>query len=325
MDCARTMKLWKVVYVAGAVTAAGVIARSVRYGHSADIDRTVTLAIQRRKGKRFARLMWLASWAGFPPQSRTLPFVYPALFALAGLPREAIFQLAGWGTSGISFAVKSVMRRPRPFGDEFTIYKANIGGTSFPSGHVINYIGVYGTLAVILSHRLKSTVLRRLVVAVCGAQDFAGWSEPNLPRAPLVHRCPDLVPPWIELHRPPQLGLQARRAQVDMSVEVVGHGGAGDFFPGNSRQSIEKALDLGVDRIEFDVQRAAGDQIVLVHDDDVKIGANRRRVRDVSVNDLRQRWTGCSPLTRHRDHARQVPAADRHQVPGLRGSCRRGH
>ena len=162
------MKLWKVVYVAGAVTAAGVIARSVRYGHSADFDRTVTLAIQRRKGKRFARLMWLASWAGFPPQSRTLPFVYPALFALAGLPREAIFQLAGWGTSGISFAVKSVMRRPRPFGDEFTIYKANIGGTSFPSGHVINYIGVYGTLAVILSHRLKSTVLRRLVVAVVG-------------------------------------------------------------------------------------------------------------------------------------------------------------
>ena len=80
MDCARTMKLWKVVYVAGAVTAAGVIARSVRYGHSADFDRTVTMAIQRRKGKRFARLMWLASWAGFPPQSRTLPFVLPGPF-----------------------------------------------------------------------------------------------------------------------------------------------------------------------------------------------------------------------------------------------------
>ena len=168
MDGARTMKLWKVVYVAGAITAAGVIARSVRYGHSAEIDRTVTLAIQRRKGKPFARLMWLASWAGFPPQSRTLPFLFPALFALAGLPREAIFQLAGWGTSGISFAVKSVMRRPRPFGDEFTIHKANIGGTSFPSGHVINYIGIYGTLAVILSHRLKSKVLRRLVVAFVG-------------------------------------------------------------------------------------------------------------------------------------------------------------
>ena len=81
-----------------------------------------------------------------------------------------------------------------------------------------------------------------------------------------------------------------------MSVEVVGHGGAGDFFPGNSRQSIEKALDLGVDRIEFDVQRAAGDQIVLVHDDDVKIGAKRRRVRDLSVNDLRAAFDGLLTL-----------------------------
>ena len=35
----------------------------------------------------------------------------------------------------------------------------------FPSGHVINYIGVYGTLAVILSHRIRSALVRRVVVA----------------------------------------------------------------------------------------------------------------------------------------------------------------
>jgi undecaprenyl-diphosphatase len=165
-----SMKLWKVLYVVGAVTAAGVTARYVRHGHTADFDRRITIAIQRRKGKPFARLMWLASWAGFPPQSRTLPFVFPALFALAGLPREAAFQLAGWGTSAISFAVKSVMNRPRPFGEEFTIHKANIGGTSFPSGHVINYIGVYGTLGVILTNRLKSAALRKVVAGIVGAK-----------------------------------------------------------------------------------------------------------------------------------------------------------
>lgn len=162
------MNAWKIVYVAGAVTAAGMIARSVRHGHSAELDRTVTLAIQRRKGESFGRLMWLASWAGFPPQSRTLPFVLPSLFALAGLRREAAFQIAGWGTSAISFAVKTLMQRPRPAGDEYTIHKANIGGTSFPSGHVINYIGIYGTLAVILSHRIKSAVVRKVAVAFIG-------------------------------------------------------------------------------------------------------------------------------------------------------------
>lgn len=162
------MKAWKIVYVMGALTAAGLIARSVRQGHSADLDRTVTLAIQRRKGASFNRLMWIASWAGFPPQSRTLPFVFPSLFALAGLHRDAAFQIAGWGTSAISFAVKTIMQRPRPAGDEYAIHKANIGGTSFPSGHVINYIGVYGTLAVILSHRVKSAILRKLMVGFIG-------------------------------------------------------------------------------------------------------------------------------------------------------------
>jgi glycerophosphoryl diester phosphodiesterase len=81
-----------------------------------------------------------------------------------------------------------------------------------------------------------------------------------------------------------------------MSVEIVGHGGAGDFFPGNSRQSIEKALELGVDRIEFDVQPADGDQIVLVHDDDIKIDGKRLRIRNLTVDEIRQRLDGLLTL-----------------------------
>jgi undecaprenyl-diphosphatase len=158
------MKLWKVVYVGAAVATAAVLATYVRNGHTANLDKSVTMALQRRRAPWFGRLMALASWAGFPPQSRTLPFVFPALFALAKLPREAFFQLSGWGTSGISFLIKSSMNRPRPSADEFTVHKANIGGTSFPSGHVFNYIGVYGTLAVILSHRLRSALVRRMII-----------------------------------------------------------------------------------------------------------------------------------------------------------------
>ena len=81
-----------------------------------------------------------------------------------------------------------------------------------------------------------------------------------------------------------------------MLVEVVGHGGAGDFYPGNSRQSIEKALELGVDRIEIDVQRAAGDQLVLVHDDELEIDARKRKVRDMSVDELRAALDGLLTL-----------------------------
>jgi undecaprenyl-diphosphatase len=64
--------------------------------------------------------------------------------------------------------VKTFMQRPRPAGDEFVIHAARIGGTSFPSGHVINYTGVYGTMAVILSQRLRFAPLRRLIVGFLG-------------------------------------------------------------------------------------------------------------------------------------------------------------
>jgi glycerophosphoryl diester phosphodiesterase len=70
-------------------------------------------------------------------------------------------------------------------------------------------------------------------------------------------------------------------------MEIVGHGGAGDFFPGNSRQSIEKALEIGVDRVEIDVQRAARDQLVLVHDDEVRIDGRMVRVRTLAPDDIR--------------------------------------
>jgi undecaprenyl-diphosphatase len=112
--------------------------------------------------------MWFASWAGFPPQSRTIPLVLPALWAMAGRGRNARFQLAGWGTSLISGTVKQLMRRPRPSADEFNVAKANIGGTSFPSGHVINYVGVYGTLGVLIAHNIRNVFIRRLALLVIG-------------------------------------------------------------------------------------------------------------------------------------------------------------
>ena len=71
-------------------------------------------------------------------------------------------------------------------------------------------------------------------------------------------------------------------------MEVVGHGGAGDFFPGNSRQSIAKALDLGVDRVEFDVQMAGDGTLVLVHDDSVTLRGRKVAVRQTDLSALRE-------------------------------------
>ena len=159
------VKMLKILYVIAAVTTSGVIAWNVRKGRTADLDLAITTAIQRRKHPVFARLMWLASWAGFPPQSRTLPFIWPVLWMVAGRPVAALFQLAGWGTSAISFLVKFTMRRPRPHIDNCIVIPARIGGTSFPSGHVINYTGVYGTMAMLVANSTLPRPIRQVLIA----------------------------------------------------------------------------------------------------------------------------------------------------------------
>jgi glycerophosphoryl diester phosphodiesterase len=77
-------------------------------------------------------------------------------------------------------------------------------------------------------------------------------------------------------------------AQTARAIEVIGHGGAGHFYPGNSRQSIEQALEIGVDRIEFDVQLSADGDLVLVHDDYLRGPSGRKRaVRAIPTAEIR--------------------------------------
>jgi len=73
----------------------------------------------------------------------------------------------------------------------------------------------------------------------------------------------------------------------DGGIEVVGHGGAGAYFPGNSRRSIERALEIGVDRIECDVQRTADGVLILGHDEHVVIGGVKLAVRGLPLERVR--------------------------------------
>ena len=159
----------RVAYVSTALMSAGIIAKFVKEGRTSKLDARVTNAVQSQRDPRFSKSMQLVSWAGFPPQSRTLPVAIPVLIALFGNRYDALFQLAGWGTSAISGTLKQVMRRPRPTADLFRVSPARIGGTSFPSGHVINYCGVYGFLAFLASQRIDSAPLRRLAVGALGS------------------------------------------------------------------------------------------------------------------------------------------------------------
>jgi undecaprenyl-diphosphatase len=155
-----------VIIAALAMAAFSAIFVLVRRKRSAATDAAITLRLQKRDHPWFDRLMKIVSWPGFPPQSRILPPSIAAALWMLGLRIEAVFQLMAWGTGAVSFTFKRIMQRSRPGPDhpQIKVMVANIGGSSFPSGHVINYMGVYGFLAFLAHTWIRPTVIRRAVV-----------------------------------------------------------------------------------------------------------------------------------------------------------------
>jgi membrane-associated phospholipid phosphatase len=165
----RNTGIWGYLAAGVALMTFGFLYRAVKSGRSAELDHHATITIQRQKHPIFDALMNIVSWPGFPPQSRIIPWLLPISWLLRGKQLEALFQLLGWGTGFISFLIKRSMRRPRPNHPEITVREARIGGTSFPSGHVIIYTGVYGTLARLLTWDKPVTVPRRIAATLLWA------------------------------------------------------------------------------------------------------------------------------------------------------------
>ncbi len=68
----------------------------------------------------------------------------------------------------------------------------------------------------------------------------------------------------------------------------IGHGGAGGLAPANTLRSIEMALELGVDMVEFDV-RPCLDGLVLLHDDSLaEFGAPQAQASRCTLVELRR-------------------------------------
>nr|WP_320000332.1 glycerophosphodiester phosphodiesterase family protein [uncultured Draconibacterium sp.] len=52
----------------------------------------------------------------------------------------------------------------------------------------------------------------------------------------------------------------------DKSIVIIGHRGAAALAPENTLASIQKAIDVGVDIVEIDVQRTSDNVIIVLHD-----------------------------------------------------------
>jgi membrane-associated phospholipid phosphatase len=143
---------------------------AVRSHRSEAIDLAVSLKLQRRRSPLVDRVMAAASWLGFPPESRVVPPAIIASLLALRFPVEAGFEALAWGTGLISTVLKEIMKRPRPVaGEDLRVVAAPLGGSSFPSGHVITYVGTYGFLAYLAHTLIRPVGLRRAVVGALAA------------------------------------------------------------------------------------------------------------------------------------------------------------
>ena len=187
---------------------------------------------------------WAVSWLGFPPQSRVLPAEPPSLDR--ALPARGGFQLAAWGTALLSTIVKWFMRRPRPIaGTDLRVVAAPLGGSSFPSGHVLTYVGIYGWLAIMANLLIRPALPRRLAVASAGDPRRRGRPEPGLSRAPLAERRACLLPAGLELSGRPVPRLSAPRSR---RVAPMTSATAADRSGGSASCGIPRRAARGASR-----------------------------------------------------------------------------
>jgi undecaprenyl-diphosphatase len=139
------------VVTIAALAGFGALFAVVRAKRTDAFDLAMTLKLQGAQRPWLRRAMGLVSWPGFPPQSRIIPPVIVATMALSGRPTTAAFQATAWSGALISTGLKALVRRPRPLPPAVQVVVAPLGGTSFPSGHVLTYVVFYGFLAHLLA------------------------------------------------------------------------------------------------------------------------------------------------------------------------------
>src|SRR5919107_1938613 len=93
----------------------------------------------------------------------------------------------------------------------------------------------------------------------------------------------------------------------------VGHKGADHVAPGNTAESFEAALALGVDMIEFDVLPTRDGRLVLAHDPDEAAGRTCMTLEEGLDHFAAEAYAGVEL-----DVDLKIPGYEREVVEGLR-------
>ena len=169
-------------------TAFAVLMVLVKALPSIELDLQITRSIQLTHSPVVALLMNIISWPGFSPQAFILSVLMVILIYIFGLHWEAVVALlAAVFSTAVNILVKDLVQRPRPSPDQVNVF-AVLQSYSFPSGHVMFYLGFFGFLWFLVYSLLKPS----LDVPCCwcsGRPGHPGWRIPHLPGSALGQRC----------------------------------------------------------------------------------------------------------------------------------------
>jgi membrane-associated phospholipid phosphatase len=150
------------------VVAFAVLTFLVKATPSFAIDLSITRAIQMINFPTFTWLMNAISWPGFVPQSMIIAGIIIVLIYGFGLHWEAVMALvAALFSTAVNLLVKDLVQRPRPASSLVNVY-ATLTDYSFPSGHVMFYLGVFGFVWFLAFTLLKPSFKRSFVLVFFG-------------------------------------------------------------------------------------------------------------------------------------------------------------
>ncbi len=116
----------------------------------------------------FGTLMQMVSYLGETTAAATLTIIAMAIFALRRQWIEAIFILATTSSVLITFALKDIVHRTRPFplAENATGLVQRINQYSYPSGHVLFFVVFFGFFAYLALIHFTGR-LRAIVIILC--------------------------------------------------------------------------------------------------------------------------------------------------------------
>jgi membrane-associated phospholipid phosphatase len=159
----RPVPVFRIFLVLASTALFFVLARAVLQGSTAAWDAQIRTVLHAHASPALTRLMLVITTLG--EVWFLAPFCCAAAILLlrAGLRRDAIlFAMASGGSEVLDQLLKLFFHRVRPAAFFGLTSPANY---SFPSGHAVTSVAIYGMLAALLAARIRSRVIRRALWA----------------------------------------------------------------------------------------------------------------------------------------------------------------